>query len=84
MHILLFGDFKQLPPATSRAPFIVVPRVAREFEFRCLRENRRVVQDEARRGELDLFHTVLTDVSQDLTATMYGVSLLTHTFEALR
>ena len=64
MHILLFGDFKQLPPATSRAPFIVVPRVAREFEFRCLRENRRVVQDEARRGELDLFHKVLTDVSQ--------------------
>ena len=64
MHILLFGDFKQLPPATSRAPFIVVPRVAREFEFRCLRENRRVVQDETRRGELDLFHKVLTDVSQ--------------------
>ena len=61
---MLFGDFKQLPPATSRAPFIVVPRVAREFEFRCLRENRRVVQDEARRGELDLFHKVLTDVSQ--------------------
>ena len=64
MHILLFGDFKQLPPATSRAPFIVVPRVAREFGFRCLHENRRVVQDETRRGELDLFHKVLTDVSQ--------------------
>ena len=64
MHILFFGDFKQLPPATSRAPFIVHPRAVREFDFRCLRENRRVVQDESRSGELDLFHKVLTDISQ--------------------
>ena len=64
MHVCLFGDFKQLPPATSRPPFIVHPRVNREFDFRCLRENRRVVQDESRRGELDFFHKVLTDISQ--------------------
>ena len=63
MHVLLFGDFKQLPPATSRAPFIIHPRVVREFDFRCLRENRRVVQDQSRLGELDLFHKVLTDIS---------------------
>ena len=49
---------------TSRAPFIIHPRVPREFDFRCLRENRRVVQDESRRAELDFFHKVLTDISQ--------------------
>ena len=62
MHILLFGDFKQLPPATSRAPFIVHPRVTGDFQFRCLRENRRVVQDDSRRDELDMFHKVLNDI----------------------
>ena len=36
-HIILFGDFKQLPPATSQAPFIVDPAVLREFEFLALR-----------------------------------------------
>ena len=64
MHVLLFGDFKQLPPATGRAPFIIHPRVVREFDFRSLRENRRVVQDESRRDELDLFHNVLTLISE--------------------
>ena len=63
MHVLLFGDFKQLPPASSRAPFIVHPRAVRELDFRCLRENRRVIQDESRRGELNFFHEVLTDIS---------------------
>ena len=57
------GDFKQLPPATSRAPFIVHPRVTADFAFRCLRENRRVVSDDSRRDELDQFHKVLTDIS---------------------
>ena len=52
-----------MPPASSRAPFIVLPLVARQFAFRCLRENRRVVQDESRRAELDSFHRVLTDIS---------------------
>ena len=27
VHLLMFGDFKQLPPATGKAPFIVLPLV---------------------------------------------------------
>ena len=63
MHLLLFGDFKQLPPATSKPSFIVIPSVTRDFEFRSLRENRRVVTDEARREEIDGFHQILSDIS---------------------
>ena len=33
------------------------------FTFRVLRQNRRVVQDEARRQEIENFHQVLTDIS---------------------
>ena len=40
IHLLLFGDFKQLPPATGKAPFIVMPLV-HTFQFRVLRQNRR-------------------------------------------
>ena len=40
----------------------------RHFDFRCLRENRRVVQDESRRAELDIFHTVLTDISHGVAS----------------
>ena len=54
---------RQLPPATSRAPFIVIPQVTRMFDFRVLRQNRRVVADEARRTEIEKFHEVLTDIS---------------------
>ena len=39
LHMLLFGDFKQLPPATGKAPFIVMPLV-HTFQFRVLRQNR--------------------------------------------
>ena len=46
------GDFKQLPPATSKAPFIVVPWVVQRFDFRVLRQNRRIVAGtEARRDD---------------------------------
>ena len=41
---------------------MVDPRV-QDFEFRVLRQNRRVVTDESRRAELELFHEVLTDIS---------------------
>ena len=63
MHLLLFGDLKQLPSATSKPNFVVIPEVTRDFEFRCLRENRRVVTDEARRDEIEEFHQILTDIS---------------------
>ena len=57
-----------MPPASSRAPFIVHPHVVRHFDFRCLRENRRIVQDEFRRAELDCFHKVLTDISHGVAS----------------
>ena len=38
VHMMLFGDFKQLPPATSKAPFIVFPDVISGFDFRVLRQ----------------------------------------------
>ena len=39
-------------------------RFINAFEFRCLRQNRRVVAgDEDRKQELDDFHDVLTDIS---------------------
>ena len=63
VHMLLFGDFKQLPPATSKAPFIVIPEVHINFDYRCLHQNRRVVDVESRRAELETFHEVLTDIS---------------------
>ena len=90
VHLVLFGDMKQLPPATSelgrrlgyiystrqglqrvspsplgvkisegcrgKPPFISIPRVYQNFDFRVLRQNRRVVSDERRRDELEMFH----------------------------
>ena len=63
VHILLFGDFKQLPPASSEAPFIILPSVYETFDFRVLRQNRRVVQEQGREAELENFHRVLSDIS---------------------
>ena len=62
VHMLMFGDFKQLPPATSQAPFVVLDLV-RNFDFRCLHENRRVVNDPAKREKTEVFHQVLADIS---------------------
>ena len=62
IHMVLFGDLKQLPPASSQAPFIVLP-ILQSFDFRVLRQNRRVVRDARRQPELDQFHRVLTDIS---------------------
>ena len=64
VHFGLFGDFKQLPPASSRAPFIRLPSFARDFEFRCLNENRRVVRESGREAEIQNFHEVLADISE--------------------
>ena len=62
VHILLFGDLKQLPPAASQAPFVVLP-IMQSFDFRVLQQNRRVVQDARRQPELNAFHEVLSDIS---------------------
>ena len=49
--IIFFGDFKQLPPATSKGPFIIIQGLIEQFDFRVLRQNRRVnVGDAARQG----------------------------------
>lgn len=55
------GDFKQLPPATSKPPFIVQKDVCTDFAFRVLRQNRRVCSGagtEDRQEELENFHQV--------------------------
>ncbi len=54
---------RQLPPATSKTPFCVLPFVHRLFDFRVLRENRRVIDDPSRKDITDEFHEVLADVS---------------------
>ena len=64
VHVVLFGDFKQLPPASIRPPFIVSPAVTSDFEFRVLRQNRRIISgDSARAAELENFHLILDDIS---------------------
>ena len=63
MHVIFFGDLKQLPPATTHAPFIRLPEVRAAFDFRTLNQNRRVVQDAARQAEIQNFHEVLMDVA---------------------
>ena len=67
LHVLLFGDFKQLPPATSKPPFIMLDTVYNTFDFRVLRENRRVTVDAERASESEAFHAVLSDVALGAT-----------------
>ena len=68
-HLILFGDFKQLPPATSKPPFIYLPRVhGGTFDFRVLRQNRRVISDVARRDEIENFHGILHDVAHGVSS----------------
>ena len=46
-----------MPPATSNCPFVADMRFIDAFDFRVLRENRRViVGDDDRKEELDDFH----------------------------
>ena len=66
--MILFGDFKQLPPATSKPPFIAIPDVHCGFDYRVLRQNRRVVADETRKDEIEAFHGVLYDVAHGISS----------------
>ncbi len=64
VHIIIFLDVKQLPPATDRPIFLTRPHVRDKFRFMTLRENRRVVQAGAGRElALDNYHRVLTDIA---------------------
>ena len=50
---------------SPKEPFIILPYVIDTFEFRVLRQNRRVAKsgDVDRTAELDRFHRVLNDIS---------------------
>ena len=59
-------DLKQLPPATSNPPFIAGDlELLTVFEFRVLRQNRRLAVGSSEEGQqaLDTFHGVLEDVA---------------------
>ena len=57
----LLRGCRQLPPATSQAPFIKLESVHNGLDFRVLRQNRRVVKGDAdttaqRKAEIENFH----------------------------
>ena len=64
-HILLSGDYKQLPPATSRPPCIAADmQILERFDFRVLRQNRRLSsEDPASQQRLEDFHQTLEDIA---------------------
>ncbi len=64
---------RQLPPATGQAPWIRIGWVRDSFDFRVLRQNRRVVKGESsdtadRTEEIENFHGVLMDVSMGIAS----------------
>ena len=79
VHIVLFGDFKQLPPATSKPPFIALPRVYDAFDFRVLRQNRRVIKDIDRSEEINDFHLILHDIAHGICSDRVR-SFLVHAY----
>ena len=52
-----------MPPVTSKPAFICNESVYANFDFRVLRENRRITVDESRAAESEEFHKVLSDVA---------------------
>ena len=68
--MVLAVDFKQLPPATSRPPFIAGdPDVIKQFRFRVLRQNRRIAtsQDPEKQEHLETFHAILEGIAYNVT-----------------
>ena len=68
VHMILSGDYKQLPPATGRPPFIGADaQIMCRFTFRVLRQNRRLAPatDSSKQKALDDFHEVLEDVAHN-------------------
>ena len=66
VHHIICCDFKQLPPATSRPPFIAAdPAVLTTFSFRTLKQNRRLAvgSDPDHQCRLDAFHDVLETIA---------------------
>ena len=60
-----------MPPVVFlKAPLVIDPFLTRTFDFRILAQNRRVVDDETRREELDLFHQVLTSISEGFSSEL--------------
>ena len=65
-HLVICCDFKQLPPATSRPPFIAAnPGIMEKFRFRVLRQNRRIAtsSDPEKQRDLENFHTTLESIA---------------------
>ena len=60
---MCFEAARQLPPATSKPPFIVFPNVISMFSFRCLHQDRRLVKGPAREASARAFHQILEDIS---------------------
>ena len=70
VHLLLPVDYKQLPPATSRPPFIAAENaVIEHFRFRVLRQNRRIAtsEDAEQQQGFEHFHTTLESIAMNQT-----------------
>ena len=70
VHLLLAVDYKQLPPATSRPPFIAADiAVIEQFRFRVLRQNRRIAtsEDAEQQQGFEDFHAVLESIAMNQT-----------------
>ena len=79
VHILVAMDLKQLPPATSNPPSIAGdPEFLTVFDFRVLRQNRRLVVGSSEEGQqaLDTFHGVLEDVAHGRPTTRVREALV--------
>ena len=66
-HHIICRDFNQFPPATSRPPSIASdPAVLATFDFRVLKENRRLAvgTDDSHQRSLKVFHATLERIAR--------------------